>query len=190
MKKNLSKFLIGTLGYLLITSPISEKPGNKLKYNSLNEFLSSKDYLECTLKSNLIRYLPDSVKYGKEYWQSFEETNSLKSGDCNDKSPYLCNLLNQKYPGFHIKMGYKYLDNPKSAHFWISHGEDESIILDPNYTKIRRGLDTSYFVAILDKDTLPSKLYYEKYLKGNKRNLREFRKRTGIRIPIKNPQKR
>jgi len=182
------KLFFGILSLGLFTSPISAPTINS-KYKFLQEFLLSPDYKKCTSKSNKVKYLADSAKYGEEYWQSFEETDSIRTGDCNDKSPRLCHELNKFYSGFFLRMGYKHLDNPKSAHFWIGHEEDENLIIDPNYKRIA-GLDTSYFVAVLYKDTLPSKLYYEKKLDGYKKKAREFRRRTGVRLPIKEPSRK
>jgi predicted transglutaminase-like cysteine proteinase len=40
-----------------------------------------------------IDYMPDEERWGKEYWQTSEETLSYRTGDCEDFSILLCSLL-------------------------------------------------------------------------------------------------
>jgi hypothetical protein len=189
------RLFFGILSLGLFTSPISEKEQEtkfNSKYKSLQEFLSSPDYLKCILKSNEIKYITDSVRYGKEYWQSFEETDSLKTGDCNDKSPYLCHLLNQKYPGFYISIGY--LDSSKRSkkHMWIEHEEDTNLVMEPNYIPnyIHSCSDNLCSIKILNRKELEKGAYYNTDMRNYEGNFNEFKKRTKTRIPIKEPKRR
>jgi predicted transglutaminase-like cysteine proteinase len=40
-----------------------------------------------------INYMPDEKRWGKDYWQTPEETLSYRTGDCEDFSILLCSLL-------------------------------------------------------------------------------------------------
>jgi len=40
-----------------------------------------------------INYMPDGQRWGRDYWQTPEETLSLHTGDCEDFSILLCSIL-------------------------------------------------------------------------------------------------
>ena len=83
------------------------------------------------LTAKSFRYVPDSWKEDK--WQSADETDARRSGDCEDKALWLYRELKRNgYENVHLAVG-KYRPNDTALHAWVSYTDEagKNIILDP-----------------------------------------------------------
>jgi len=117
-----------------------------------------------------IKYAYDTIEYGGEYWQTPEETEKKRKGDCEDKSIYLYHLLKKEGIKSQVIFGYIRKSDIEDGmgHAWIEYKEkNTTYILDPTrfFIKKRRNLGTSRFI--------PSINFWESY--------NEFQKRSGIK---------
>ncbi len=127
------------------------------------------EILRCLDKAYKIEYVSDG-EYPEDYWQTFEETEKRKKGDCEDKAFYLHHLLKEK--GIESEVVFGFLDDRerKFMHMWIECQKDGvTYILEPGSNSIfRKGSqDEHMYVPI----------YNNEYIKSA---LEEFQKRSGI----------
>lgn len=186
MKNNLIKrILLGALSLTLLTSPVSEEKilkNTKERYEK--EITNSFDSLQ------QIKYLndkKDSHPNSRDYWQTPEEADSLKTGDCEDKSIYLMNKLSEKGINAHLVYGALGNSRDRSKHVWIEY----------NIGKKDYAIECSQKGMIYDKDTLPSKngytfthLYDPAYISYMNSKIKEFNKRSKFKIDFINNKKR
>ncbi len=180
---SIKKFLLMASYLFICTSPI---PETKIKEYTKNRY----EYgINSSLKElKKINYVNDREKYPGliDYWQTPKETDSLKTGDCEDKSIYLYSLLNKKGIKTSLAYGSLYKLNDEHKHIWLEYSIDGK-----DYA-----IECSKFEGIYEKTLASSKygfnyiLLYEKsyldYLKKNKSNLE---KKAKLKLRIKNLEK-
>lgn len=72
--------------------------------------------------------------YGKDYWQTPEETKMLDTGDCEDKSIYLKFLLDNNQIQSKLCIGFYNLIISSTLHAWIEVTMiHDTYILDPSF---------------------------------------------------------
>ena len=80
--------------------------------------------------AHAFRYAPDGRR---DYWQSAEETQRRRSGDCEDKAVWLYTELRRSgYENVHLVIG-RYTQVSPGLHVWLTLTDDSGSIwvLDP-----------------------------------------------------------
>jgi hypothetical protein len=186
--KTLTKILIPVVAsFLNINSAKNTYYVDKNSAEYKNELNSKKkEYYESTIKSifpqvDSIKYRRDIDIHGiREFWQTPYETDSLKSGDCEDKTFFTYSLLKNK--GLDVKIVWGKLNNTSTVgHFWLEYkiGKEGYII----ETASKSG------AKIIKKDTIDFKKKYIKYLLSyHKLNLiDDFENFSGLELEFSNP---
>lgn len=181
------KLLTPLLALSLTSTPIQNSlvPKQEFKKSLQNKLNQEKKILyESTIKSifpklDSIKYTQDIKTWGiAEYWQTPQETDSLKTGDCEDKAIRIYNLLTEK--GLNVKLRWgKYYSTSIIDHVW-----NEYEIGDTTYI-----IETaSRNAKIIKKDTIDTKRsYLTLYMTENSLNkIKNYEKRSGLELKFKN----
>lgn len=179
MKKNLRNILFATIfSFIFLSSPkrLNSYEGN---LNHIENYLEEEYILKNVKKSfkelEKIKYCKAIDKYGWNYWQTPQETERLKEGNCVAKSIYEWDLLRQKNIYSEIVWG-KMGDTSKVNHFWLE-------IYLANKTFI---LECSKNGNLYSRDSIPKNKYkYLKIGKGGKEKIKDYEKRTGVHLDFK-----
>lgn len=182
MKKSLLTLL--TIPLFLLPKKVSNSksplsPEERMKYFYEQKIKSLFPKLE------EIKYKRDAEVYGWNYWQSPEETEKLKTGDCEDKSLYFQDLLNKEL--IETKLVWGKIGKARAlSHMWLEYSIDDKRYLiecSGNGKIISRDTLNPYYYAPLGiNDLAKSKIHqYE-----SKNNTRLNIKYTGIKTPSKN----
>ena len=117
---------------------------------------------ECFKKACEIEY--EKEENGKDHWQTLDEIEINKKGDCEDMALYLSYLLDNNHIENFLRIGYMYsndmLDKSKDLHTWVYvELDDEWNVLDPSVRTIIpvSGVGSNY-EALGDSHPLREKL--------------------------------
>jgi hypothetical protein len=132
-------------------------------------------------KLDSIVYMKDFHKWGvSDFWQTPKETDSLMTGDCEDKAIYTYDFLTKK--GIDVKLCWGKLNiSHNIGHIWNEYSVGNSVYIIE--TSRRKGC------RILKKDTLDlNKNYTINYLNSYNLNvINDFEDYSGIKLEFKNP---
>jgi hypothetical protein len=148
---------------------------------------NKKEFYENTLKeiftvSDSIKYMGDIDRWGiGDLWQTPRETDSLKTGDCEDKAIRL--FYESKKKGLDLKLCWGKLNSShRMGHLWNEYEiGDSTYIIE---TASRKG------GKIIKKDTIDTK---KSYIMGtlsqrNQNVTKDFEDYSGIKLTFKNPE--
>lgn len=181
------KLLTPLLALSLTSTPIQNSlipkdSVNKSVQNKINK--EKKEYYESVIKSffpkmDSIKYTTDKKTWGiAEYWQKTQETDSLKTGDCEDKAFRIYALSKEKGLDVELVWG-RYHSNSVIDHVW-----NEYEIGDTTYI-----IETaSRNAKIIKKDTIDTKRsYLTLYMTESSLNkIKNYEKRSGLELKFKN----
>jgi len=156
------------------------------------QIIDKSDLIRCLNKTRKIKYLRDNVRYSNlknsDYYQSPKETDSLGTGDCEDKAIYLCNLLKEKNINSVLRFGRLEKNRKNVSHFWLEiENGDTTYLVEPTavYTP---------GIYILDKfpikGNVPDNLY--EYSLGSiyaERKVHDYEARTGQKLNLQFPNR-
>lgn len=150
-------------------------------------FQRKKEFYENTIKKILPKtdsmvYMWDIHRWGvKEFWQTPRETDSLMSGDCEDRAIFAYDYLTKKGLDIYLCWG-RARPSHKSLHFWNEYKIGDTIYILETTSKSGS--------KIINSDTLDRSERYKIFVLGyhTLNTIKDFEDYSGIKLNFTNPK--